>query len=186
MRRPECLLIMFCAATFVFGTNVFAQQDPAKVTESVVQTTDKIENLRTQITEIETKKAGLQDRIRQLDEAMLPENLERTTVAAGSTRPEELRENRRLQLETERKGVQSQIDLLEQSRLRIEMSIATSTPKPVPAETAPAKTQNVETVAQPEKANEVTPETVTSPKPPNSPAKRNPAKLRRKRIVKSN
>lgn len=186
IRKIGSLSTLLCAIAFAFSTNTFAQQDPAKLTESVAQTTDKIENLRTQVKEIEIKKAILQDRIRQLDEAMLPENLERATVTAGSTRPEELRENRRLQFETERKGVQSQIDLLEQSRLRLEMSIATTMPQPMPTETTPAKTQIKESEISTETQNTVEPEVTVPVKPQAKPVKRYPAKAKRKRIVKNN
>ena len=189
IRKLRSLTVILCATAFVFNTNVLAQQDQTKITESINQTNDKIEKMRAQVQEIEVKKAALQDRVRQLDEAMLPENLEQTTVTAGSTRPEELRENRRLQLETEKKGVQSQIDLLEQSRLRIETSIATTAPKPVPTETTPVKVQNTENASQTTQTetstSTINSQTITAGKPQNSPPKRNRAKLKRKRIVKN-
>jgi hypothetical protein len=180
IRELGILVVVVCVTTFVLSTNAFAQQDPAKTTENIIQTNYKIAGLRAQVVEIETKKANLVDRIRQLDEQMLPENLERTTVAAGSTRPEELRENRRLQLETEKKAVLSQIDLLEQNRLRIEMSIATTTPKPPPAETTPAKTQNTVNTTQIGDQNVVNPATAIPPKPQVKPAKRYSRKVKRK------
>lgn len=187
------LLVTLSAIMFVFSTHSIAQQDAAKATESAIQTTDKIEDLRTQIAEIEIKKTALQEKIRQLDEAMLPENLERTTVVAGSTRPEDLRENRRRQLETEKKAAESQIELLEQSRLRIEMSIATTQPKPAPAETTPA-TPVVSSPNAENSTNQTATQntTVTTVEPalttaaPVKPAKRVLAKTKRKRIVRNN
>lgn len=177
------LLIVAGVAAFGFVTNALAQQDAAKATENAIQTTDKIENLRVQITEIETKKSNLQERIRQLDEAMLPQNLEQTTVIAGSTRPEELRENRRRQLEAEKKAAQSQIELLDQSRSRIELSIAATQPKPVSTETPLDNAPKTDAAAQTENQNTVVAEIKPVEKTPVKSAKRYPAK--RKRIVKN-
>jgi len=47
----------------------------------------------------------LRSRLAQLDEAIKPENIERSLAGVGSTRPEELRESRRKQLSIQRDGV---------------------------------------------------------------------------------
>jgi hypothetical protein len=82
----------------------------------------------------------LQARLKQLDEDMRPENIERSLALTGSTRPEDLREQRRRQLEAEKAGVQAQLDLLATSRARLETAIAT-------AEGAEAARQGVATAA---------------------------------------
>src|SRR5215210_5352343 len=75
-----------------------------------------IESLRSQLRDVEAKQAALEERARQLDEDMRPENIERSLSLTGSTRPEELRVQRRQQLEKEKASVQSQLDQLATSR----------------------------------------------------------------------
>ena len=81
-------------------------------------------NLRLQLSELETKQAALQTRLQEIDEKIKPENIEQSLAGVGSTRPEDLREQKRRQLEIERSGVQKQLDLLATSRTRLEASIA--------------------------------------------------------------
>lgn len=81
-------------------------------------------SLRNQLSEIETKQSALQTRLQELDEKVKPENIEQSLAGVGSTRPEDLREQKRRQLEVERNGVQKQLDLLAASRTRLEASLA--------------------------------------------------------------
>jgi hypothetical protein len=85
---------------------------------------EKAANLRAQLTEVETKQAELQTRLQTLDEKLKPENIEHDLAGVGSTRPEDLREQRRRQLDIERNGVQRQLDLLATSHIRLETAIA--------------------------------------------------------------
>src|ERR671914_481993 len=80
-------------------------------------------DLRSQLLEAQAKEAELEARLRQLDEALKPENIERSLAGIGSTRPEELREQRRRQLSIERDGVRAQLKLLATSRERLETAI---------------------------------------------------------------
>jgi hypothetical protein len=73
--------------------------------------------------DVQAKESELQARARQLDEDLKPENLERSLAGIGSTRPEELREMRRRQLNIERERVQAQLKLLATSRERLESVI---------------------------------------------------------------
>jgi len=56
-------------------------------------------------------------------EYLKPENIEKGLAGIGSTRPEELREQRRRQLEIEKKSVQTRLDQLATSRNRLETGI---------------------------------------------------------------
>lgn len=85
-----------------------------------------VENLRSQLGDVQKKEAELQERIKQLDKDLKPENIEHSLAPFGSTRPEELREQRRRQLENEKKTVQSQLDQLAASRIRLEKAISTA------------------------------------------------------------
>lgn len=90
------------------------------------QSSTGVEQLRSQLNAIQAKEAEMQARARQIDEDLRPENIERSLALTGSTRPEELREQRRRQLEKERDEVRSQLDQLATSRARIEAAITTA------------------------------------------------------------
>lgn len=95
--------------------NIQAQQPKSAAEEA--------EKLRLQLIEVQTKEEALRARAAQLDEALKPENIERSLAGVGSTRPEELRETRRKQLQIERDGVAAQLRVLESSRARLEAAI---------------------------------------------------------------
>lgn len=84
---------------------------------------EEAENLRLQLLDVQTQEENLRTRAAQLDEALKPENIERSLAGVGSTRPEELRETRRRQLQIERDGIASQLKVLESSRVRLEAAI---------------------------------------------------------------
>ena len=84
---------------------------------------ENAERLRAQLLEIQTKEDALKERAEYLDEALKPENIERSLAGIGSTRPEELRETRRKNLQIQRDGVTAQLKVLETSRLRLEAAI---------------------------------------------------------------
>ena len=81
-------------------------------------------NLRLQLSEVEARQAEMQARDAQLDEALQPENIERSVAGIGSTHPERLRDERRRQLEIVRGNVRLQLDELDRSRARLEAAIA--------------------------------------------------------------
>jgi hypothetical protein len=81
-------------------------------------------NLRVQLSELEDRQAEMQARDAQLEEALQPENIERSVAGMGSTRPELLREERRRQLEIARASVRLQLDELDRSHARLEAAIA--------------------------------------------------------------
>ena len=79
--------------------------------------------LRQQLIEIQTKRQSLETRLTYLAEELKPENIEKRLAGTGSTRPEDLRELRRRQLENEKANIQSQQRLLAESQTRLETSI---------------------------------------------------------------
>lgn len=109
--RPALLLVLLLICT----AEIYAQ-DTASSQQS-------IETLRSQLHDIEAKQAALEARSRQLDDDLRPENIERSLALTGSTRPEELREQRRQQLEKEKASVQSQLEQLATSRARTQAAI---------------------------------------------------------------
>lgn len=85
---------------------------------------EKVDNIKLQLLELQAREDELKARAAELEEALKPENIERSLAGVGSTRPEELREARRRQLTIERDGVLAQLKILETSRTRLEASLA--------------------------------------------------------------
>jgi hypothetical protein len=101
---------------FAFAVNAYAQE-PESAAESA-------ERLKAQLLEVQAREADLRARLQELDESIKPENIERSLAGVGSTRPEELREQRRRQLSIQRDGVLAQLQTIETSRTRLETALA--------------------------------------------------------------
>ena len=85
-----------------------------------------VSTLKQQLLDLEAKETQLRMRLEELNEQLKPESIERELAGIGSVHPEELREHRRKLLTIERNGLQTQLDLLEEDRARIEAAIATA------------------------------------------------------------
>jgi hypothetical protein len=119
--------------------------EPAPASVSVVASAqtqsraqEKADNLRAQLSDVEEKQAELQTRRQDLDEQLKPENIEKALAGVGSTHPEDLREQRRRQLEIERNGVQRQLELLATSHTRLEAAVAQADAEAYRQSAAPA------------------------------------------------
>lgn len=77
-----------------------------------------------QLRDVEAQQSDLQARAEEIDYALKPENIERAVAGYGSTHPEELREQRRKQLEGEKARVQKQLDQLAANHAHLETAIA--------------------------------------------------------------
>jgi hypothetical protein len=88
---------------------------------SAAETAD---NIRLKLLDIQAQEETLKARAQELEEALKPENIERSLAGVGSTRPEELRESRRRQLTIQRDSVLAQLKILETGRVRLETSLA--------------------------------------------------------------
>ena len=91
--------------------------------QSMTGAAQRVEELRSQLLETQAKETELEAKLRRLEEDLKPENIERSLAGIGSTRPEQLREQRRRQLTIERDGVRAQLKLLATSRERLESAI---------------------------------------------------------------
>ena len=65
----------------------------------------------TYVVETQAEEAELPTRLQHLEEDLKSDSIEHSLAGMGSTHPEELREARRRQLEIEKKGMQSQLEL---------------------------------------------------------------------------
>lgn len=112
--RLNLQILLFLTICLTVGVHVAAQAPGSA---------QRVVELRSQLAETQAKEAELEARLRQLDENIKPENIERSLAGVGSTKPEELREQRRRQLSIERDGVRAQLKLLVTSRERLEQSL---------------------------------------------------------------
>lgn len=110
--------ILLTSLVLVSTSSVFAQ--------NTTDAAEKADTLRLQLLDVQAKEAELQERVRQLDEDLKPENIERSLAGIGSTRPEELREQRRRQLKIERDSLLTQLGHLAKNRASLESAIATA------------------------------------------------------------
>lgn len=94
-------------------------QDAAKFEEQA-------ERLRAQLREVADKETELQERARQLDEDLRPENIQRSVALVGTTSAAALRDQRREQLERQKAALEEQRASLSASRSRLEAAIATA------------------------------------------------------------
>jgi hypothetical protein len=115
LQKPAHLIVASLLLVTAFAISVAAQ------TTAKEQATE----LRNTLEALKAQEADLQTRLQELDEAVKPENIEKSLAGVGSTKPEELRAQRRQQLERERLGVKNQLDQLAISRARMEKSLAT-------------------------------------------------------------
>ncbi|HEV7682720.1 MAG TPA: hypothetical protein VGO68_11395 [Pyrinomonadaceae bacterium] len=165
-------LKLFVVLTLLVGVTAFATPATAQTGAQ-----EKAASLRAQLAEVETKQAELQTRLQALDENLKPENIESSLAGVGSTRPEDLREQRRRQLEIERNGLQRQLDLLNTSHSRLETAIAQADAEayrqsaaPVAPGKGPAAVDTVQSTVEP----------VITPKPT-----KRPRRSRKKRVNRS-
>jgi hypothetical protein len=155
----------------VFAALLLVELSPA----SAQTASEKAASLRAQLIEVETKQAELQTRLQNLDEKLKPENIENALAGVGSTHPEDLREQRRRQLEIERNGLQKQLELLNTSHSRLETAIAAADAEGYRQSAAPPKGPSID-AGVPATSVESTP--VATPP-------RRPRRARKKRIKKS-
>lgn len=82
--------------------------------------------LRSELRDVQQKKGDLEAHLEDVEYALKPENIERATAGYGTTRPEDVREQRRKQLESERERVRKQLAELQVGEDRLQQAIATS------------------------------------------------------------
>lgn len=83
-----------------------------------------LDELRTELSNTQNKVADLQIWLEQLDFDLKPENIERYFAATGSTRPEELRESRRRQLQSQKDRAVIQLQEMTSSVSRLEAEVS--------------------------------------------------------------
>ncbi len=91
--------------------------------ERLTRTEQRAESLRAQLREIVEKEVNLQARAEQIEFELQPEQIERRSALVGTVRPDEVRDQIRRQLESERTRLRTQLSLYETSRARLETTV---------------------------------------------------------------
>lgn len=95
--------------------------DAIAIREHMTQEEKRVENLLSQLVVIGEKESALQSRMDELNEQL--QNIDQLPIN-GSLRPEEVREATRRRLTNEQTRIRSQIELLQQSRMKLQSSLS--------------------------------------------------------------
>ena len=114
--KSHLRLVLLAALVILCPLQSRAQDKPSAA--------ETVENLKLQLIDVKAREDELKLRVQQLDENLKPENIERALAGVGSTKPEELREQRRRQLTIEKTGVVAQLEETVALRSRLEASLA--------------------------------------------------------------
>jgi hypothetical protein len=114
--KSAIISFLMIVAVCCFGTTAFGQSK-----QSAFET---VQDLKLQLIEIDAKEEMAKLQTQQLEDALKPENIERSLAGIGSTKPEELREQRRRQLTIEKKAVDAQLEQLTLKRSQLEAALA--------------------------------------------------------------
>jgi hypothetical protein len=109
-------------------TNKITQMEESQRTlvdlERLSRAEQRSAELWKQLRDVEAQQADLQSRLEEFDYALKPENIDRSVAGFGSTRPEEVRAQRRRQLEGDKLRAQKQLEQLTANHTRLEVAIA--------------------------------------------------------------
>ncbi len=103
---------------------ILAAAGPVWAQENAATVERQVETLYAQLREVTGKESELQERARQIDQDLQPENIERSVALIGTTNAGALRDERRQQHERQKAGVEEQLTSLATSRSRLEAAIA--------------------------------------------------------------
>lgn len=92
--------------------------------ERLTRAEQRAESLRSQLREVTDKEFQLQDRLAQIDFELEPDSIQRRAALVGTLNPGAVRDQLRASLERERERVQRQLELVANSRVRLESAVA--------------------------------------------------------------
>ena len=100
-----------------------SQQRQTLDLQRLMYSEQRAENLRKQLFETQDKELDTQRKIEEVEFNLRPEVIERMASFSGSTRPDEVREQRRIALEKERQRLNLQLETLQKNRVRLESAV---------------------------------------------------------------
>jgi len=114
--KSAMIIFVIILATSCFSSTAYSQTK-----QSAVET---VQDLKLQLIELDARQETAKLQVQQLEEALKPENIERSLAGVGSTKPEELREQRRRQLLIEKKAADAQLEQLTLKRTQLETALS--------------------------------------------------------------
>jgi len=105
----------------ILATSCFSSTAYSQTKQSAVET---VQDLKLQLIELDARQETTKLQVQQLEDALKPENIERSLAGVGSTRPEELREQRRRQLLIEKKAADAELEQLTLKRTQLETALS--------------------------------------------------------------
>ena len=114
--KSAMIIFLMIMATSCFSSTAYSQTK-----QSAVET---VQDLKLQLIELDARQETAKLQVQQLEDALKPENIERSLAGVGSTRPEELREQRRRQLLIEKKTADAELELLVLKRTQLETALS--------------------------------------------------------------
>ena len=105
----------------ILATSCFSSTAYSQTKQSAVET---VQDLKLQLIELDARQETAKLQVQQLEDALKPENIERSLAGVGSTKPEELREQRRRQLLIEKKAADAQLEQLTLKRTQLETALS--------------------------------------------------------------
>ncbi|HEV2860728.1 MAG TPA: hypothetical protein VGX48_06970 [Pyrinomonadaceae bacterium] len=94
--------------------------------ERLTRAEQRAEALRSQLRDVTDREFQLQERMVQINDELQPEAILRRSLLYGTTNPQTVRDQIRQGLERERDRVQKQLDMITQSRTRLEAAVASA------------------------------------------------------------
>lgn len=98
----------------------------ATLQEQLEKEEQRGEALQLHLIEIAEKEEPLNSRMDQINQLLRPETMDRSLAGIGSVHPEDLRDDVKKRLISERARLQMQLELLRQDRMRTQASLATT------------------------------------------------------------
>jgi|ERR1044072_2094249 multidrug efflux pump subunit AcrA (membrane-fusion protein) len=114
--KSAMIIFLMILATSCFSSTAYSQTK-----QSAVET---VQDLKLQLIELDARQETAKLQVQQLEDALKPENIERSLAGVGSTKPEELREQRRRQLLIEKKAADAQYEQLAVKRTQLETALS--------------------------------------------------------------
>ena len=114
--KSAMIILLMILATSCFSLTAYSQSK-----QSAAET---VQDLKLQLIELDAKQEAAKLQVQQFEDALKPENIERSLAGVGSTKPEELREQRRRQLLIEKKAADAQLEQLGLKRVQLETALA--------------------------------------------------------------
>jgi peptidoglycan hydrolase CwlO-like protein len=94
--------------------------------EQLLKEEQRVETLQKELADIGARESSLQNRLDEIEPQLRPDQIEQARAGVGSMRPEEDREAMRQRLTNEKRRIQTQLDQLQQNRVRIQSSISSA------------------------------------------------------------